>query len=132
VLDISAIVDMVYEIKERIQTRGEICFRSRGKRDRFSALGTATTVQHLASIPSVHLGSVLQASPAIPLMKWGRFWPEIFVAVAVLTFKGARWFQATDAASPPSGAPGWTPQRKLAARCALSQIQENIKNSRML
>ncbi|GLB33724.1 putative glycosyl hydrolase 47 family protein [Lyophyllum shimeji] len=52
-------------------------------------------------------------------MRWGKFWPEYFLAVLVLAANGARWSvwhtNATNTPSPAKGT-GWTTERKLAAR----------------
>ncbi|KAJ7667940.1 alpha mannosidase-like protein [Mycena polygramma] len=48
-------------------------------------------------------------------MNWRQYWPQSLFAVLVLILQGSKWINDTNA-SPLQGHPGWTTQRKLAAR----------------
>ncbi|KAJ6509896.1 alpha mannosidase-like protein [Mycena vitilis] len=48
-------------------------------------------------------------------MNWRQYWPQSLFAVLVLILQGSKWINDTNA-SPLHGHPGWTTQRKLAAR----------------
>jgi len=77
------------------------------------------------------------------VMKWGSYWPRWCIAVfGILLHKLSILHYVTDAATSPPVAPGWTSERKLAARYVCAEISplpspnENIglkgKDSRAL